>query len=304
MSDDPYKALGVGREASQAEIQKAYRRLAKKLHPDINPGNSQAEAQFKVIAGAYDVLGDAAKRKRFDAGEIDAQGAPRPRQRAYRDYADSGANPYASGAGFSDFEGADDLFSEIFGRGGAARHSAFKRRGEDAEYRLAIDFLDAVNGAKTQITLPDGSTLEVSIPAGVREGQTLRLRGKGHAGHGGGAPGDALVEVGVRAHRVFTRRGDDILVEQPLSLADAVLGGKISVPTPTGSVQMTVPRWTNTGAVLRLRGKGVAGMAGVRGDEYVTLRLALPEAPDADLEQFVSQWAAARVDQQPETAET
>jgi DnaJ-class molecular chaperone len=304
LSDDPYKALGVGREASQAEVQKAYRRLAKKLHPDINPGNSQAEAQFKVIAAAYDVLGDAAKRKRFDAGEIDAQGTEQPRQRAYRDYAESGANPYASGAGYSDFEGADDLFSELFGRGSARRDGAFKRRGEDAAYRLAIDFLDAVNGAKTQITLPDGSTLEVSIPPGIREGQILRMRGKGRAGHGGGPTGDALVEVRVRAHPLFTRRGDDILVDQPISLVDAVLGGKISVPTPTGLVQMTAPKWTNTGAVLRLKGKGVLGKAGVRGDQYVTLRLTLPEAPDADLEQLLSQWASAAVDRKPATAET
>jgi DnaJ-class molecular chaperone len=295
LTGNPYSILGVSSDATQAEIQKAYRRLAKKYHPDINPGNAKAEGQFKEIASAYDVLGDEAKRKRFDAGEIDAQGAEQPRQRPYRDYADSGANPYTSGAGFSDFEGADDLFSDLFGRGGAARHSAFNRRGEDAGYRLLIDFLDAVNGAKTQITLPDGSSLEVSIPPGVREGQTLRLRGKGHAGHGGGPPGDALVEIAVRTHRVFTRRGDDILVEQPISLADAVLGGKISVPTPTGPVQMTVPRWTNTGAVLRLKGKGVAGKAGVRGDEYVTLSLRLPDAPDAELERLVLQWAAAEV---------
>jgi DnaJ-class molecular chaperone len=290
LSDDPYAVLGVKRDAAQADIQKAYRRLAKKYHPDINPGNAKAESQFKEIAGAYDVLGDVAKRKRFDNGEIDSQGADRPRQRPYRDYADSGANPYTSSAGFSDFDGTDDLFSEIFGRGGRGRNANFKTRGEDLLYRLTIDFLDAVNGAKTQMALPGGSTLEVTIPPGVQAGQTLRLRGKGQAGQGGGPPGDALVEIEVRPHRMFTRKGDDILVELPISLTDAVLGGKISVPTPTGPVHMTVPKWANTGTVLRLKGKGAPGRSGHHGDEYVTLKLTLPDAPDAELERFVSQW--------------
>ena len=293
MSVDPYRRLGVDRAATQADIQKAYRQLAKKLHPDINPGNSKAEDQFKEIAEAYDLLRDAAKRKRFDDGEIDAQGAEQPRQRAYRDFADSGANPYTSAAGFSDFAGADDILAELFGRPAGERRAAFRMRGADVEYSIAVDFLDAINGAKRQIILPDGATLEVSIPPGVRGGQNLRLRGKGQTGLGGGPPGDALVEVAVRAHPLFTRKGDDIHVEKPISLAEAVLGGKISVPTPTGSVQMTVPKWTNTGTVLRLKGKGVVGKGGVYGDEYVTLRLTLPQTPDASLEQFVTQWVAA-----------
>jgi DnaJ-class molecular chaperone len=293
LSDDPYAVLGVKRDAAQEDIQKAYRRLAKKYHPDINPGNAKAESQFKEIAGAYDVLGDAAKRKRFDNGEIDSQGADRPRQRPYRDYADSGANPYTSSAGFSDFDGTDDLFSEIFGRNARGRSANFKMRGEDLGYRLTIDFLDAVNGAKTQMTLPGGSTLEVAIPPGVQAGQTLRLRGKGQAGQGGGPPGDALVEIEVRSHPIFTRKGDDILVDLPISLVDAVLGGKISVPTPSGPVHMTVPKWANTGTVLRLKGKGAPDRSGHHGDEYVTLKLTLPDAPDAELERFVSQWKPA-----------
>lgn len=295
MSDDPYTILGVRRDAAQEDIQKAYRRLAKKYHPDINPGNVKAEGQFKEIAGAYDILGDASKRKRFDDGEIDAQGTDRPRQRPYRDYADSSANPYTSSAGFSDFEGADDLFSEIFRRSGRGRNASFKTRGEDLLYRLTIDFLDAVNGAKTQMALPGGSTLEVTIPPGVQAGQTLRLRGKGQLGQAGGPPGDALVEIEVRPHRMFTRKGDDILIDLPISLTDAVLGGKISVPTPSGAVQMTVPKWANTGTVLRLKGKGAPGRAGGHGDEYVSLKLTLPDTPDAELVRFVSQWTPASV---------
>jgi DnaJ-class molecular chaperone len=302
VTDDPYQRLGVDRKATQAEIQKAYRKLAKKLHPDINPGNSKAEEQFKEVSAAYDLLNDPAKRKRFDDGEIDAQGAERPRQRAYRDYAESGANPYTSSAGFSDFSGADDILAELLRRSGG-RREAYRMPGADQEYRLDIDFLDAVNGARKQITLPDGSTLDVSIPVGLRDGQTLRLRGKGQAGQGGGPAGDALIQVAVRAHQVFTRRGDDIHVEQAIALAEAVLGGKISVPTPTGVVQMTVPKWTNTGAVLRLKGKGVATQRGGHGDEYVTLKITLPETPDPRLEQLISQWATTRSDDQPAAAQ-
>ena len=291
--DDPYSILGVGKDAKQADIQKAYRRLAKTHHPDINPGDKGAEDRFKAIAGAYDIVGDAAKRKRFDAGEIDGQGAERPRQRAYRDFADSDDNPYTNSAGFSDFGGSEDLIADLFGRRAGGRGANFQMRGADMSYAFEVDFLDAINGAKRQVTLPDGSTLDVMLPPGIQDGQTLRLRGKGAPGYGGGPPGDALVVIGVRPHPTFTRRGDDILVEAPLSLAEAVLGGKVSIPTPTGPVQMTVPKWTNTGAVLRLKGKGAPGRNGVRGDEYVTLRVSLPEKPDADLQAFIAQWAAA-----------
>ena len=208
MAADPYRTLGVKKDASQDAIQKAYRRLAKKLHPDLNPGNKQAEEQFKELSAAYDLLGDPEKRARFDRGEIDASGAERPRQRYYRDFADAGASgPYTSDAGFADFAGMDDILSEMFGRQGRAN---VRMRGPDVHYRLALDFLDAINGGKQQLTLPDGSLLDVTIPPGTRDGQVLRLRGKGRPGIGGGPAGDALIEIEVRPHRVFTRKGDDL----------------------------------------------------------------------------------------------
>jgi DnaJ-class molecular chaperone len=285
---DPYQTLGVKKDAAQNDIQKAYRRLAKKLHPDLNPGNKQAEERFKEVSQAYDLLGDADKRARFDRGEIDASGAERPRQRYYRDFAE-GASSYASDSGFADF-GADDFLSEIFGR---QARGTLRKRGQDVHYRLPLGFLDAINGGKQQLTLPDGSVLDVIIPPGTRDGQVLRLRGKGRPGIGGGPPGDALIEIEVRPHHIFTRKGDDIHVELPISLREAVLGGKVSVPTPSGAVTMTVPKWSNTGTVLRLKGQGVPKPGGGRGDEYVSLKVMLPERPDPDLETFVSQWVPA-----------
>jgi DnaJ-class molecular chaperone len=286
LAADPYTVLGVKKDASQDEIQKAYRRLAKKLHPDLNPGNKKAEEQFKEVSAAYDLLGDADKRARFDRGEIDASGTERPQQRYYRDFAEGGSQ-YTSDAGFADFAGADDIFSQFFGREGRAN---IRMRGSDVHYRLELDFLNAINGDKRQVTLPDGAVLDVHIPAGTRDGQILRLRGKGRPGIGGGPPGDALVEIEVRPHRFFTRKGDDIHVELPISLSEAVLGGKVQAPTPSGTVTMTVPKWSNTGTVLRLRGKGVPRVDGSKGDELVTLKVMLPEKPDPELEKFVAHW--------------
>jgi DnaJ-class molecular chaperone len=287
LAADLYEVLGVKKDASQNDIQKAYRALAKRLHPDLNPGNKQAEERFKEVSAAYDVLGDEKKRARFDAGEIDASGAERPQQRQYyRDFADAGSQ-YSSDEGFADFA-TDDILSQILrgqGRGGAVN-----MRGPDRHYQLELDFLGAVNGETRHITLPDGSALDVRIPAGTRDGQTLRLRGKGGPGIGKGGPGDAYVEVTVRPHRIFSRDGDDIRVELPISLSEAVLGGKVTVPTPTGSVTMTVPKWSNTGAVLRLKGKGVTRAGGGSGDELVSLKIVLPEKPDAELESFIAKW--------------
>ena len=291
MADDPYKTLGVKKDASQEEIQKAYRRRAKKLHPDLNPGDSHAEEQFKEVSAAYDLLSDPEKRTRYDRGEIDASGAERPERRYYRDFGERRAgNPYASNAGFadfSDFADADDIMSAFFGRSGQRNRN---RRGSDARYSLDVDFLDAVNGGTRTVTLPDGSTLDVKIPPGTLDGKVLRLRGKGQPGFGEAPPGDALIEVHVRPHPLFRREGDDIQIDLPISVRDAVLGGKLRVPTPTGTVTMTIPKWSNTGAKLRLKGKGILRPDGSRGDEFVTLKIMLPEKPDPELERCIAQW--------------
>ena len=286
---DPYEILGVERTAKPEAIQKAYRQLAKKLHPDLNPGNKQAEERFKEVSAAYDLLSDADKRARFDRGEIDASGAERPRQRYYKDFASEGAagHPYENYSAFADFADSDDILSELFRRRGDMHVRA---RGPDLHYRLPVDFIDAVTGATKRLSLPTGGTLDVTIPPGIQEGQVLRLRGKGAPGIGEGEPGDALVEVTIVPHRFFTREGDDIHLELPVTLSEAVLGGRINVPTPTGAVTMTVPKGANTGTVLRLRGKGVAKRGGGHGDELVKLKIVLPPEPDPELEAFVSAW--------------
>ena len=299
MPADPYQTLGVKKNASQEEIQKAYRQLAKKHHPDLNPGNKQAEEKFKEVSAAYDLLGDADKRARFDRGEIDEQGTEQPRQRFYRDFADD-SHAYANDAGFADFAGAEDIFSQFFNREGRAN---IRMRGSDVRYSLPLDFLDAINGGKRQIALPDGSTLDVTIPPGTRDGQILRLRGKGRPSVNGGPAGDALIEIEVLPHRVFTLKGDDIHAELPISLREAVLGGKVKAPTPSGSVAVTVPKWSNTGTVLRLKGKGAPRPDGSKGDEFLTLKVMLPEKPDVELEKFAAQWRPAKVGGAHETME-
>jgi DnaJ-class molecular chaperone len=289
LSEDPYKVLGLSRQASQDDIQKAYRKLAKKHHPDLNPGDRAAEEKFKQVSQAYDLLGDEEKRRRFDRGEIDAQGQERPEHRFYREYADAGADhPYASRAGFEDFADAD-IFSQFFRRGGGGeRFRNVRMRGADVAYHLRVDFLDAVRGARRTLTLPDGSSMEISIPAGVEDGEVLRVRGKGSPGLNGGEAGDALIELEIAEHPVFRREGQDIHVELPITLDEAVLGGKVEVPTPMGPVTMTIPARADSGRTLRLRGKGVQGRA--KGDELVHLKVVLPERIDPELESFMRRW--------------
>ncbi len=297
MADDPYKVLGVARDASDDEIRKAYRKLAKAYHPDLHPGDSAAEERFKAVAAAFDLLGDADKRARFDRGEIDASGQERAQQQYYRHYADAGAeHPYHTTEGFADFADIGDVFADLFGHARQAsaaggRSGGVRMRGGDVRYSFEVDFLDAVNGAKRRISLPDGGALDLTIPAGVRDGQVLRLKGKGMPGIGGGPPGDALVEVHVRPHKLFRREGDDIHIELPITPAEAVRGARIEVPTTSGAVTMSVPKGANSGTRLRLKGKGVAaGKAGKRGDQYVTLKVVLPEKPDDELAALLERW--------------
>ena len=285
---NPYEVLGVAPAASAADIQKAYRKLAKQLHPDLNPGDKTAEEKFKEISAAYDLLGDAEKRKRFDDGEIDAAGAERPQRPFYRDFAASDhAHPYTDDSGYADFMESDDGFAELLRRAERARAN---RRGRDLHYQLPIAFAESITGANKRLTLPDGGTLDVTIPPGLVDWQILRLRGKGAPGAGTGGPGDALIEVEVLPDPRFTREGDDISLELPVSLSEAVLGGRVRVSTPTGEVTMTVPKGSNTGTTLRLKGKGAPHLGGGHGDQFVKLKVVLPRPPDPELEAFVSNW--------------
>ena len=285
---DPYEILGVAKTASADEIRKAYRKLAKKLHPDLNPGDKRAEDEFKEVSAANDLLSDPEKRRRYDAGEIDASGAEKapPHARYYRDYAGGAGHPYESQSGFADFAESDDLIAELLRR---SAEQARRRPGADLHYELQVDFLDAVNGATKTITLPGGGTLQVTIPPGVEDGQILRLRGKGAPSPGEGEPGDALVQIVVKPHRTFTREGDDIHVELPITLKEAALGGEVRAPTTTGSVMLKIPKRSNTGDVLRLRGKGVKKRDGA-GDELVKLKVMMPTEPEPELEAFLAGW--------------
>jgi DnaJ-class molecular chaperone len=290
MAEDLYSVLGVAKTASAEEITKAYRKLAKKLHPDLNPGDKAAEEKFKKVSAAYAIIGDEEKRKRYDAGEIDASGQETPQHRYYREYAGGAEGArYRSSAGFEDIGAFSDLFGDLFGERGARGGRRFSMRGPDAQYRLEVDFLDAVNGTKTRITLPEGGTLDVTIPAGVTDGQVLRLKGKGGPGIGDGEPGDALIEIAVRPHPVFKREGDDILVDVPITFDEAVLGGKVEVPTIGGRVFVTVPPGSNSGQTLRLKGRGIK-RAGRAGDQLVKLSVVLPETIDDELRSFAEKW--------------
>ncbi|HXQ50129.1 MAG TPA: DnaJ C-terminal domain-containing protein [Stellaceae bacterium] len=291
MARNPYEVLGVKPEASEDEIRTVYRKLAKKHHPDLNPGNKEAEARFKEIASAYDLVSDKDKRARFDRGEIDESGAERPPpQQSWRGFAE-GPPGEKYQAHEIDPEDLEALFG-MFGRGAhGAGGGGLRMRGADHHFTLAVEFLDAVNGAKKRLELGPGRTLDVTVPEGVRDGQVLRLKGQGGDGLGGAPAGDALIEIRIAPHPIFRRDGDDIRLELPVTLAEAVLGGRVQVPTPSGAVAMNVPANANTGQVLRLRGKGVKRADGGMGDEYVTLKIVLPEGGDNELAEFLRTWA-------------
>lgn len=298
MADDPYSVLGVAKTASEEEIRKTFRKLAKELHPDVRPGDKTAAERFKKVSAAYEFLTDAEKRGRYDRGEIDAAGEPK---RTFHRRQSAGGAYAGPGADF----GFGDIFEDIFGPGGGPRGRGSAGgpagarpgagfaglRGQDVRYTLEVDFLEAVLGAKKRVTLPDGGQLDLTVPEGVTDGQTLRLRGKGQPGLRGAEAGDALVEIKVKPHPSMKREGDDVLVDLPISLDEAILGGKVEVPTVSGRVTLTLPKGSSSGRVFRLKGKGVKnGTTGQVGDQLVTVRIVLPDTIDESLSYFMAEW--------------
>jgi DnaJ-class molecular chaperone len=278
---DPYDILGARKGASEADIKSAYRKIAKETHPDTHPGDEAVEQRFKEAAVAYDLLSDKEKRAQFDRGEIDAEGKPKG------DFAFNQAHSGGAGFGFGGGgAGMEDVFSDLFGgmRGGR-RGGMGSIPGADVRYTVRVDFLSAVKGVRRRINRHDGKTLDVNIPPGTEDEQSLRLKGQGLQGKGGGPAGDAFVKVQVDAHPYLTRDKSDIEVELPISIDEAVLGAKIKVPTVDGQVTVTVPPNTSSGTRLRLKGRGVPASrpSGTAGDQYVRLKIVLPERDDEEL---------------------
>ena len=295
MTDNLYDILGVQKRATDDEIRRAFRKLAKENHPDLHPDNKAAAERFKKITNANEILSDPDKRRQYDAGEIDGRGEQRrPQWRHTAGGPGSPGGPRARTQGGSAFDdmGFSDIFSDVFGGGrGDPRARNFAARGQDLRYTLEVDFIEAVTGGKKRVTLPDGGTLDLAVPEGVTDGQTLRLKGKGGPGQKGSDHGDALVEIKVRPHPQFKRQGDDILIEIPISIDEAVLGAKIEVPTISGRVHLSIPKGTSSGKTLRLKGKGVRSRPGAEpGDELVTIRIVLPDTIDESLSYFFSEW--------------
>ncbi|MCS6778475.1 MAG: J domain-containing protein [Geminicoccaceae bacterium] len=307
MSRSLYDELGVSRTASEEEIAKAFRRLAKTCHPDLHPGDKKAEEKFKRISAAYEILSDKTKRARYDRGEIDEQG----RERAF---AQGGFHPGA-GAGGARFEfggpggiNFEEILGDLFGgarrragrggpfAGGFAGAGPFAGgfaggTGEDVKVTTEVDFLTAARGGTRRVVLPDGSAVDLTIPAGTSEGTVLRLKGKGQPGPAG--PGDALVEVKVAPHPLFRREGLDVVIDQLVPLAVAVKGGKVRVPTLDGEVALTVPPRTSSGKMLRLKGKGIKDpRTGRQGDQLVRVLIELPM--ERELLELIERWAEHR----------
>jgi DnaJ-class molecular chaperone len=293
---DPYATLGVARTASEADIKKAYRKLAKELHPDRNKDNPKASERFSTVTNAYDLLTDKDKRARFDRGEIDGDGNPA----APFGFGGGGQGGFRPGPAGSPFEGDGPDLSDIFegmfsggGRsGGFGGFGGFGRKqpqpkGANVAYRLNVPFADAAMLSPQRITLADGKTIDLKLPAGLESGAQMRLAGKGQPGPGGA--GDGIVTINIQPHRFFTRDGDDVRLDLPISLSEAVLGASVRVPTVEGAVMLTVPAGSTSGKVLRLRGRGFHKKDGGRGDQMVTLMVDLPVGDDA-LVEFVRGW--------------
>jgi DnaJ-class molecular chaperone len=283
---DPYAVLGVSCGASEDDIKKAYRRLAKKLHPDLSPGNRANEQQFKEVTAAYDLLSDPAKRARFDRGETDGAGSESgagfraQSARAYR--------RAAAGGSFS-FE---EIIAELLGRGRDASAGGTAAEPEAGlAQMLRLGFIEAALGGKRRVTLADGREVEIAVPAGIDTGQTLRLRPGAGRGRGW-APDETLLEIVVEPHPHFRRKKHDIHLELPVTVTEAVLGATVTVPTLRGSAAVKVPRGSNSGSILRLKGRGIAA-DGKTGDQYVKLCVVLPDPPDPELTAFLERWGAA-----------
>jgi len=306
MALDLYQRLGLKRGASEAEIKKAYRSLAKQLHPDRNKDNPDAAKRFAEVTNAYDMLSDKDKRARYDRGEIDEDGNPKmPFGSGFGGYS-SGAGGPQPGPGFENFnfsggDAADlsDLFEGLFGRAGGAcgggpfggfrQRARAPQKGADIAYRLKIPFIDAVALKPQRITLGDGKTIDLKLPPGLEDGTKIRLAGKGEEGPAG--RGDAIVTIEIAPHRFFTRDGDNIRLNLPVSLKEAVLGAKVKVPTPEGPVMLTIPKGTTSGKVMRLKDRGFRTKEGKRGDQLVSVEIDVP-ASDPELQKFAESWEA------------
>ncbi len=289
---DPYEILGLTRDADEAAIKAAYRKLAKRHHPDLHPGDKKAAERFQELNNANDLLSDPERRARFDRGEIDPEGheVP-PRGGFYRDFhGGPGGERYSSGAQGGTAGFSEDDIAEFFARQFNARHGGgtFRAPGADLNYALTLGFLDAANGTSRRVLLPDGRALDVKIPAGIEDGHTIRLKGQGRPGIGGGPAGDALIEVTVAPHPFLRRTGDDVIITLPVTLQEAMLGASVSVPTIKGTVKLTIPPGSGDGTRLRLRGRGIRA-----GHQFVELKVAVPPADEPALAEFLRGWKPA-----------
>ena len=286
MAGDLYSVLGLSRGASEADIRSAHRRLVKELHPDLHPDDKAKAERFKAVSQAFEILGDPDQRAKYDRGEIDDKGNPTHPFMGAGGFRQGGAGP---GPGMGDHDPFEDILSGIFG-GGRTRRRTGPVKGRDVRYQCEISFEDSVNGARRRMSMADGRALEVDIPAGIEDGQTLRLKSQGHPSPTGGPPGDAVLKISVQPSKTWTREGLDLRMTQPVSLATAVLGGKVDVRTPSGTVSLTVPAGSNTGTVLRLKGKGVqAGKT--PGNLYARLEIVLEDPKDTRLQELLKKIA-------------